>query len=242
MLIIPAIDIIDGKCVRLTEGDYDSTKVYNDNPIEIAKQFADYGAKRIHVIDLNAAKNGSSYTTRHIVAQIKKATNLEIEFGGGIRTEEDVKQLIYEGIDKLILGTVVSTRPDEVAKWLKEYEDSFIAAVDVRNGNVRTNGWLKDEGVSDIAYGKKIFSMGFTTAIYTDISKDGKLCGPNVNATRTFSDNTGLHAIVSGGVSSIEDVAEAATLKGFGIVGVIVGKAFYEGKIDLAEAIKKYQD
>ena len=109
MLVIPAIDIIDGKCVRLTEGDYDSTKVYNDNPIEIAKQFVDYGAKRIHVVDLNAAKSGTSYTTRHIVSQIKKATNLEIEFGGGIRTEEDVKQLIYEGIDKLILGTVVST-------------------------------------------------------------------------------------------------------------------------------------
>ena len=138
MLIIPAIDIIDGKCVRLTEGDYDSTKVYNDNPIEIAKQFADYGAKRIHVIDLNAAKNGSSYTTRQIVSQIKKATNLEIEFGGGIRTEEDVKQLIYEGIDKLILGTVVSARPKEVAKWLEEYKDCFIAAVDVRNGNVRS--------------------------------------------------------------------------------------------------------
>lgn len=241
MLIIPAIDIIDGKCVRLTEGDYNSTKVYSDDPIEMAKRFADYGAKRIHVVDLNAARHGASYTTRQIVAEIKKKTDLEIEFGGGIRTEEDVNQLIYEGIDKLILGTVVSARPQEVENWLKEYKDSFIAAVDVRDGNIRTGGWLKDAGVTDIAYGKNIFSMGFTTAVYTDISKDGKLCGPNINATKRFSDNTGLHSIVSGGVSSIEDVAEAATLKGFGIVGVIIGKAFYEGKIDLAEAIRKYQ-
>ena len=241
MLVIPAIDLIDGKCVRLTEGDYDTKKVYDSNPIETAKIFEGYGARRVHIIDLQGAKDGSS-TNRKIVKEIKKATTLEIEFGGGIRTEEDVKELIYEGIDKLILGTVVVNRPDEVTEWLSRYPEYFLAAVDVRNGFIQTNGWLNNQKIDAIEYGKKIFNFGFKTAIYTDISRDGKLSGPNIEATKHFSDKTGLHTIISGGVSSIEDIREAKTLEYYGLVGVIIGKAYYEKKLNLSEVIKKYQD
>ncbi|HNZ26027.1 MAG TPA: 1-(5-phosphoribosyl)-5-[(5-phosphoribosylamino)methylideneamino]imidazole-4-carboxamide isomerase [Spirochaetota bacterium] len=240
MLIIPAIDLIDGKCVRLTEGDYNQKKIYDNDPIKIARIFKNMGAKRLHVIDLDGAKTGSPIN-RNIVKAIKKETGLSIEFGGGIRTEEDIKSLLYEGIDKIILGTVLVNNPDLAFQWVNNYPDNFIAAVDVKNNSIQTQGWLKNEKIDSIEFGKNLFQNGFKIAIYTDISRDGRLAGPNIEATKMFSNKTGLHVILSGGVSSEEDIKSAKTLIYFGLIGIIVGKAYYENKLDLKEIIKKYQ-
>jgi len=241
MLIIPAIDLIDGKCVRLTEGDFATKKVYDEDPIKLAHQFKDMGAKRLHIIDLDGAKSGFS-SNRQIIKKIKRETGLTIQTGGGIRTEEDVQDLLFEGIDYLILGSILTEKLNYVEKWIKNFGDYFIAAVDVKNNIVQTRGWLKESGEDPINFGKKLFQAGIKTAIYTDISKDGKLSGLNVEDPKTFSSKTGLHVMLSGGVAKEDDIKEAKTLKYYGLVGVIVGKAFYEGKIDLKNIIVKYQD
>ncbi|HOV14669.1 MAG TPA: 1-(5-phosphoribosyl)-5-[(5-phosphoribosylamino)methylideneamino]imidazole-4-carboxamide isomerase [Spirochaetota bacterium] len=241
MIIIPAIDLIDGKCVRLTEGDFSTKKIYDEDPLNIAHKFKDMGAKRLHIIDLDGAKSGFS-VNRQIIKKIKKETGLTIQTGGGIRTEEDVQDLLFEGIDYLILGSILTEKLDSAKKWIDNFGEYFIAAVDVKNNILQTRGWLKESGEKAIDFGKKLSQSGFKTAVYTDISKDGKLEGPNIEDTKTFSSKTGLHVILSGGVSSEDDIKEAKTLTYYGLTGVIVGKAIYEGKVDLRNAIKKYQD
>jgi phosphoribosylformimino-5-aminoimidazole carboxamide ribotide isomerase len=241
MLIIPAIDLIDGKCVRLTEGDFNQKKIYDENPVKVAKHFKDLGAKTLHIIDLDGAKSGKSIN-RQIIKQIKEETNLTIETGGGIRTDEDVNELIEANIDYLILGTILIENLDIVKKWVKKFEGRFIAGIDVKNDIIQTRGWVNQTGINSIVFGKQLFQMGFKTAIYTDISKDGKLEGPNIDSSKKFSVETGLKLILSGGVSSEEDVIAAKTLSYYGLKGIIIGKAYYEGKIDLAEVIKKYQE
>ncbi|HPO49305.1 MAG TPA: 1-(5-phosphoribosyl)-5-[(5-phosphoribosylamino)methylideneamino]imidazole-4-carboxamide isomerase [Spirochaetota bacterium] len=241
MIIIPAIDLIDGKCVRLTEGDFARKKVYDENPIDLALKFKDMGAKRLHLIDLDGAKSGFS-VNRQIIKKIKKETGLTIQTGGGIRTEEDVQALLFEGIDYLILGSILAEKLDVVAKWIENFGEYFIAAVDVKDNALQTRGWLNNSGEDAISFGKKLFQAGLKTAVYTDISKDGKLEGPNIEDTKKFSSKTGLRVILSGGVSCEEDIISAKTLTYYGLTGVVVGKAIYEERINLQEIIKKYQD
>ncbi len=240
MLIIPAIDLINGRCVRLTEGDYNSKKEYSADPIEVARNFKLAGAKRIHIVDLDGAKTGNSIN-RDIIKIIKNMTGLVIETGGGIRTEDDIRELLDAGIDHLILGTVLVENPAMVSTWIDKYEGSLIAGIDAKNNVVKIRGWLDGEGLDAIDFGRKLFGMGFRTAVYTDISKDGKLQGANTEATGEFASKTGLDVILSGGVSGIDDIEKIVRLDESKIVGAIIGKAYYEGRINLKEAIAKYQ-
>ncbi len=241
MLIIPAIDLIDGKCVRLTEGDFNQKKVYDSDPVEQAQIFKSLGAKRIHLVDLDGALSGKS-KNRDIIKEIKKKTGLQVETGGGIRSEEDIKDLIHSGIDYLILGTFLVEKFDKVKSLMNEYGSYLLAGIDAKDGKVMTRGWLSGDTLDAVEFGKQVFDIGFKVAIYTDISRDGKLGGPNVEATKIFSSKTGLHTIISGGISSMKDVEESATLRFFGLKGIIIGKAYYEKKISLKDVISKYDD
>ncbi len=241
MLIIPAIDLMNGKCVRLTEGDFNTKKVYDYDPLEWALELKYSGAKRLHIIDLDGAKTGS-LINKEIIKNIKKKTGLILEVGGGLRNEEDIKDLIFFGIDYLILGTVLVQNMDKVKQWIDCYGDYFLAAVDVKNGKVHSHGWQHNENIDAIEFGKKVFQIGIKEAIYTDISKDGKLIGPNIEDTKKFSNATGLRVVISGGISSMADIKQAKTLIYYGLSGIIVGKAMYEGRVNIKEAIKEFQD
>lgn len=241
MVIIPAIDLIDGVCVRLTEGNFNKKKEYSKNPLEIAFRFKDMGAKRIHIVDLDGAKSGKS-KNRDSIKKIKKETGLIVETGGGLRKEKDINELLEGDIDYLILGTIIVEDLKLVEKWIKNFGNKFIAGIDVKDNEIKTHGWLGGNGLNVVDFGKKIFNAGFETAVFTDISKDGKLEGPNFNATKEFVVNTGLKAILSGGITDINDIIKAKSFEKDGIIGAIVGKAFYEGKIDLKKAILEYQD
>lgn len=238
MQIIPAIDFIDGKCVRLVQGDFAQMTVYNENPLEQAQIFKDAGVSRIHLVDLDGARGNAdgSRKNREMICRIKKEIGLEIETGGGIRCEDDMKELISGGIDYLILGTILIEQFPMIEKLFPVYGKHFIAGVDVRDNVVKTRGWKEGDGVNPIELGCRLYQLGFKTAVYTDISVDGKLSGPNIEATENFCDKTNLRAVLSGGVGSIDDIrrAKAAASK---FEGVIVGKAYYEGKINLKQAV-----
>ncbi|MCK4798119.1 MAG: 1-(5-phosphoribosyl)-5-[(5-phosphoribosylamino)methylideneamino]imidazole-4-carboxamide isomerase [Spirochaetes bacterium] len=241
MFIIPAIDLIQGKCVRLTEGDFNRKKEYENDPLNVANYFKKIGAKRIHIVDLDGASTGNS-VNREIIKNIKKETGLIIQTGGGIRTENDIKELIDGGIDYLILGTILVENFQLVERWLQKYGDIFLASIDVKRNMLQTRGWTKDEGIDAITFGKNIFKAGFKTAIYTDIARDGMLAGPNLEDTKNFGYKTKMNVILSGGISSNKDIIEARSLADYGVIGLIIGKAYYEGRIDLQEVIKEYQD
>ncbi len=244
MYIVPAIDLINGECVRLTEGDFNKMTSYNSNPVEQALKFQDMGAERIHLVDLDGARGNKEghIKNRNIIKEIKKRTNLKVQTGGGIRTEEDIKDLVYCGVDHLILGTVLVEKIKMIESLMGQYGEYFLAGIDVRDDVVKIKGWKDGEGVDPIELGKTLFQMGFKTAIYTDISKDGKLAGPNLEATKNFGSKTGLRTILSGGISCMDDIEHSLTLRHYGLVGIIVGKAYYENRVDLKEAIIKAKD
>ena len=239
MQIIPAIDFIDGKCVRLVQGDFDQMTVYNEDPLKQAQIFKDAGVSRIHLVDLDGARGNvdGSRKNREMICKIKKEIGLEIETGGGIRTEDDMNELISCGVDYLILGTILVEQFPMIEKLFPVYGKHFIAGIDVRNNVVKTRGWKEGEGVNPVELGQKLYQLGFKTAVYTDISVDGKLTGPNIDATKNFCNNTKLRAILSGGVSCIDDIRKAKALAAEEFEGVIVGKAYYEGRIDLKQAV-----
>jgi len=241
MVIIPAIDIIEGKCVRLEGGDFNKKSTYSENPIDIALKFKDMGAKRIHIIDLDGAKYGRSIKNKDIIKEIKKKTNLIVQTGGGIRTEEDVEDLLFAGIDYIILGTMLVKKLDIVEKWIAKFGNYFIASVDTKDRKVQSHGWQKEEEIDMVDFGKNLFKAGFKIAIYTDVTRDGMLQGPNIEEAKDFTNLTGLRIILSGGISSEEDVKQVKTLSYYGLDGIVIGKALYENRLDLSKVIKSYQ-
>lgn len=230
--LIPAIDIIDGKCVRLTKGDYACKTIYNDNPVEVAKEFEAMGFKRLHVVDLDGAKS------RHIVndgvlRDMASATNLVIDFGGGIKTDEDIDKAFAAGASMVTVGSIAVTHPGLFMAWMDKYgADKMILGADVRNGKVSINGWKEDSEEDLLPFLKKYIDNGVKTVLCTEISKDGTLAGPATELYKTImAAYPDLHLIASGGVSSTEDII---SLDCEGIPAVVFGKAFYEGKIDVA--------
>ena len=242
MLIIPAIDILDGKCVRLYKGDYSKVTVYSDDAVAMAIEFEKAGAKRIHIVDLDAAQ-GKGKNNRKIISRIRNNVKATLELGGGIRSEEDISEILSTGIDRLILGTIFAKEPEKCISWIKKYGNKFIAGIDALNGEVRISGWEEGTGIKDVDLAKKAAEAGFCSIIYTNISKDGTLSGPDIENSKMIAVESELPVIISGGISGEDDfrkITEDAFARGK-IRGIITGKAFYDGKFDLASVIKKYQ-
>lgn len=230
--LIPAIDIIDGQCVRLTQGDYSQKTVYG-SPLDMSKQFEYIGFKRLHVVDLDGAKS------RHIVNnavlhEITTQTKLAVDFGGGIKTDEDLQVAFDNGAQMVTVGSIAVTHPDLFLGWVSQYgADRFILGADVRNGKISINGWKDDSEEDLLPFLEKYIRAGVRNVLCTEISKDGTLSGPAIELyTRVMQAYPKLHLIASGGVSSIEDIK---SLDAAGIPAVVFGKAIYEGKINLQE-------
>ncbi len=229
--IIPAIDIIDGKCVRLTKGDYEQKKVYNDNPLDVAKMFQDKGITRLHLVDLDGARSHHIVNYR-VIEAIASHTNLTIDFGGGIKTDEDLKIAFNSGAQMITAGSIAVTDHDTVSKWLQTYTaDRIILGADTRNGKVSINGW-KNEGEQELMdFIKSYIPNNIKNIICTDIERDGMLQGPAINLyEQIMSAYPEINVIASGGVSSMDDIRK---LDEAGVKQVIVGKAIYEGRVTL---------
>ncbi len=235
MLIIPAIDIKEGKCVRLLQGDPDRKTVYSDDPVGQAKKFEAMGAELIHVVDLDGAFEGQPVNI-DLVAAIAAGVSIPIEIGGGIRSAETVKRYLDTGIKRIIIGTAILEK--EFADILEESPGNIIAGIDARDSMVATRGWKEVTRVRASDLVKQVIERGIREIIYTDIATDGMLSGPNMEAYRMLlKEFPGLSLIASGGVSSLDDIQRLRELESEGLRGAIVGKAVYDGRIDLKEAL-----
>ena len=231
MTIIPAIDIINGKCVRLTKGDYAQKIVYNDNPVEVAKQFEVAGITRLHLVDLDGAKAGSIINLK-VLEAVAAATGLVIDFGGGVKNITDVSNIFNAGASIVTIGSLAVKHPEILEEWLMEFgTDKFLIGADVLDGNIKISGWLKDGGINIFDFIGKMLSLGVTNIFCTDISKDGAMEGPSLALyQQVMTEHPEVNLIASGGVSNIEDVL---ALRAIGCQGAIIGKAIYEGKVPL---------
>jgi len=240
VIIIPALDLLDGGCVRLARGDYNEAVRYQDtDPVRRARLFEEAGMRRIHIVDLDAAK-GEGRNNRALIRQIRGAVSCRIEAGGGIRTEKDVEELLKAGVDRLVLGTVLVRDPDSAAAWMRRYGKKFIAGIDAYDGEVRISGWREGAAMRDTELARQVAEMGAVSIIYTNIARDGMLSGPDIERTLSVGMAAGIPVILSGGVSGPGDVREAAE-RGKGIIrALIAGKAVYEGRLDLAELALEY--
>ena len=231
--LIPAIDIIDGKCVRLTKGDYDTKKIYNEDPVSVAKEFEAHGIRRLHVVDLDGARSKHIVNDK-VLQRIARETNLVIDFGGGIKTDEDVARAFEAGAHMITIGSIAVTDPERSMEWLHKYgPEHIVLGADVRNGRVSINGWKEDSQEELVPFLDRYLSEGMRNVLCTDISKDGMLQGPAIALYREVMEHyPDCHLIASGGVSSMDDIR---ALEAAGIPAVVFGKAIYEGKIELEE-------
>lgn len=235
MIIIPAIDIIGGKCVRLTKGDYAQQKVYSNNPVEVAKQFADAGIERLHVVDLDGAKAGK-IANLAVLENIAAATTLKIDFGGGVKTIEDVEHIFEAGAAMVTIGSLAVKQPQLLEEWLMEFgADRFFIGADVLDEKIKISGWLEDTNLDIFEFIGSMISLGAVNIFCTDISKDGVLQGPSADLYKKIMEqHPEIQLVASGGVSNINDVKE---LRAIGCTGAIIGKAIYEGNVTLHELI-----
>ncbi|MEH7413739.1 1-(5-phosphoribosyl)-5-[(5-phosphoribosylamino)methylideneamino]imidazole-4-carboxamide isomerase [Neobacillus drentensis] len=235
LTIYPAIDMRGGKCVRLLQGDYDKETIYGDSPFEMAKSFAAAGAEWIHMVDLDGAKDGKRVNDRFV---IEAAQNLDakVQIGGGIRSEEDILHYLENGVDRVIIGSIAVSNPEFAIEMIEKYGAKIAVGIDAKNGYVATHGWLDTSSVKAIELGKRFADAGAETFIFTDIATDGTLAGPNIDAVWELAEVTGKNVIASGGVSSLADLQAIAKK---GIRGAIVGKALYENRFTLKEALEE---
>ena len=231
--LIPAIDIIDGKCVRLTKGDYDQKTIYNEDPVSQAIEFQRLGFRRLHIVDLDGAKS-KHIVNDAVLKAITQATDLTVDFGGGIKSEADIEKAFVAGAHMVTIGSVAVTEPDTFLGWLSKYgADRIILGADVRNGMVSINGWKEDSSEALLPFIEKYINAGVRNVLCTEISKDGTLAGPAIELYRkVMNQYPHLHLIASGGVSCNADICQ---LENNGIPAVVFGKAYYEGKIDIKE-------
>jgi phosphoribosylformimino-5-aminoimidazole carboxamide ribotide isomerase len=237
MEVIPAIDLLDGKCVRLYQGDYSQSQVFDEDPVAVAKQWVEQGATRLHLVDLDGAKTGESVNLKSIAA-IVEAVPIAVEVGGGLRDRTSVATLLNMGVHWAILGTVAVEKPELVAQLCQEFPGKIIVGIDARNGKVATRGWLETSEVTAQNLAQQMAEMGAAEIIYTDIHRDGTLQGPNLEALRELASNLSIPVIASGGVSSLTDLLSLLALEPLGVRGAIVGRAIYTGDVSLKEAIQ----
>lgn len=233
MRIIPAIDIIDGKCVRLSKGDYDTKKIYNENPLEVAKSFQDHGIEHLHLVDLDGAKS-SHIVNYRILEQIASKTNLKIDFGGGLKSDEDLKIAFESGSDQITGGSIAVKNPELFQSWIQKYgSEKIILGADAKNRKIAVSGWLEDSDQEIIPFIQEYENNGIQYVICTDISKDGMLEGPSFELyEEILSETRNINLIASGGISKFDELPK---LKEIGCEGVIIGKAIYENRISLKQ-------
>lgn len=238
MRIYPAIDIKDGKCVRLSQGRFDKVTIYNDNPVEVAKEWFNAGASFIHLVDLDGAIKGKQ-ANKEVIKEIVKTVNIPIQTGGGIRNIESIKERLSLGVSRVIIGTAAVKNPDLVKEAIDLFgPDKIVVGIDAKDSKVAVEGWEEVSSLSAIDLALKMKEIGVKTIIYTDISKDGMLTGVNIKATKELIDETGMDIVASGGVASLEDLEKVSKTNA---EGVIIGKALYQGAIDLKEAIRLFE-
>ena len=237
MRIYPAIDIIDGRCVRLVQGDYKQLSVYNENPAEVAKAFEEAGATYLHIVDLDGARKGTAHNDE-TVKRILQEVSIPVQIGGGIRTMADIESKLEMGITRVILGTIAVTDPNLTQKAVAKFGKAVAVGVDASNGKVAITGWTSVSDLDSVSMIRQLGEAGVDTVIYTDVAKDGMMSGPNVPMYREVSNEASrlkLNIIAAGGVTTIDDVK---SLRETGISGAIIGKALYLDSIDLKEAIE----
>ncbi len=237
MLIIPAIDLKSGKVVRLFQGNFKRQKIYSSDPVKVAKHWAKQGAKFLHIVDLDGAASGAPMNLK-VLKEIIRQVGLGIEFGGGVRSLETIAQLLDLGVQRVILGTKAASDAEFLKKAWKKFGEKIIVSIDAKADRVLTQGWNLKASKTTLEFAGELKKIGFKQLIYTDISKDGTLAGPNILGIKKLLKETGLNIIASGGVGNLKDLVNLGKLKQQGVVGVIVGKALYEGKFTLVEALK----
>ncbi len=237
MLIIPAIDLRGGKVVRLFQGKFDQEKIYSSCPVKVARHWAKQGAKFLHIVDLDGAASGVSKNLE-VLKKIITEVGIPLEFGGGVRSMETISNLLDLGVGRVVLGTKAASDAKFLKKAWKKFGEKIIVSIDAQGGLVLTQGWNRAASKTALAFAKELEKIGFKELIYTDISKDGTLAGPNILGIKELLKATGLNVIASGGVSGLNDLAKLNKLKDQGLTGVIIGKALYEGKFALVEALK----
>ena len=240
MLIIPAIDLRNGRSVRLTQGRQDKVTVYDRDPIEIARSYETSGARMLHIVDLDAAFSNPTSRNRQVLRELISGTGIPVQFGGGLRSLEDITRVIELGVARVVIGTLAVEAPLILDQALRLFgADRIAVGIDARNGQVLTRGWEKEGKLSALELAQKVASIGIERIIYTDVARDGMLTGVNVEHTCAIARESGLKVTASGGVSSLEDIKRLKNGLECGIDSVIVGKALYEGRFSLKEAIKE---
>ncbi len=237
MQIYPAIDIKNGQCVRLKQGRFDDVTVYGDDPIKVAEKFVESGATYLHIVDLDGARNGMSYN-QEIIKEIVERFKVPVQTGGGVRNMRDIEKRISLGVSRVILGTVAVKNPELVQEAVKAYGDKIAVGIDAVNGWVAIHGWEEISQVMAVDLCKRMKDYGVKTIMYTDISKDGMMIGPNVEATKEIIKMTGVNIIASGGITTMMDLEN---LEAIGAHGTIIGKALYQGALKLSDVIARFE-
>ncbi|OYQ67243.1 1-(5-phosphoribosyl)-5-[(5-phosphoribosylamino)methylideneamino]imidazole-4-carboxamide isomerase [Pseudanabaena sp. SR411] len=237
MDVIPAIDILDGRCVRLYQGDYQQSEVFGEDPVEVAQRWYSQGAKYLHVVDLDGAKEGKPKNLK-VIEAIARSIPMRVQMGGGLRDRESIVSVLNSGVSRVILGTAAVESSQLIADICAEFPEQIMIGIDARDGKVATRGWLETSEVMAVDLAKRMTSVGIAGIIYTDIHRDGTMQGPNIEALRQLAENVDVPVIASGGVSSITDLLNLLSLESVGVTGAIVGKAIYTGDIQLKEAIR----
>jgi len=238
MIIYPAIDLKDGQCVRLVQGKVSDKTIYSDTPASVARSFQEEGASWLHIVDLDGAFSGSPKNLEAI-KEIASSVSIPFQVGGGLRSRADVEAILDIGAQRVIIGTRAVSSPDFVKSLLDKFgPDKIVLGIDAKDGKVAVEGWVSTCSLSALSLGMQMKSLGVKTAVFTDIARDGLLKGPNLTSIEQMADYTGLEIIASGGVSTVENIKDLKTMEKIGVGGAIIGKALYDGKLSLAEALK----
>ena len=241
MQIIPAIDLLQGSCVRLHQGDYDQVTRFGDDPVDQALQWQEQGAERLHLVDLDGARSGEPVNDA-VVKAITAALRIPVQLGGGVRSAERAEALLEVGLDRVILGTVAIEQPELVSQLATRHPGRIVVGIDARDGRVATRGWITETQIEATALARKFEGLGLAAIISTDIATDGTLAGPNLNALREMASTSSTPVIASGGIGSVSDLLSLLPLEPLGVNGVIVGRALYDGTVVLKEALQAVSD
>ncbi len=237
MEILPAIDLLGGRCVRLYQGDYAQAEVFNDEPLAMAEHWAAQGASRLHLVDLDGAREGS-LQNGPLIERIAQRLSIPVQVGGGLRDRKAVASLLNSGVSRAILGTAAVEQPELVAQLAREFPDQIAVGIDARNGKVATHGWLETSEISAVELAQQMADLGVAAIIYTDIQRDGTLSGPNLEALRQMVQAVSVPVLASGGISSVTDLLSLFAIPAPGVQGAIIGRALYTGNILLREALQ----